>query len=303
MKAAVYERYGGPEVLHLVDDFPKPSINSQQILVKVVATAVNSGDGRIRGLQVEGVARVAMRTMMGWSAPKNPILGTVFAGTVEAVGEDVKDVTVGQSIVGSLGMKTGTYAEYVVVEKSGIFTTIPEKLSFNEAAAIPFGGLTALSFIQGYRMPQNAPVMIYGAGGAVGTAAIQVAKNMGYRVTAVARERHHDLAKELGADYWLDYTQPEFTEDQHRYALIFDCVGVLDKEMIEAKLNAGGHFTSVGGMKLAKETKENLEQLMAWVRDGHYQAVIDRVYPIEDIVAAHEYLDTKQKQGNIIVEI
>lgn len=303
MKAAVYERYGGPEVLHLVDDFPKPSINSQQILVKVVATAVNSGDGRIRGLQVEGVARVAMRTMMGWSAPKNPILGTVFAGTVEAVGEDVTEVTVGQAIVGSLGMKTGTYAEYVVVEKSGIFTTIPEKLSFNEAAAIPFGGLTALSFIQGYRMPQNAPVMIYGAGGAVGTAAIQVAKNMGYRVTAVARERHHDLAKELGADYWLDYTQPEFTEDQHRYALIFDCVGVLDKEMIEAQLNAGGHFTSVGGMKLAKETKENLEQLMAWVRDGHYQAVIDRVYPIEDIVAAHEYLDTKQKQGNIILEI
>ena len=303
MKAAVYERYGGPEVLHLVDDFPKPSINSQQILVKVVATAVNSGDGRIRGLQVEGVARVAIRTMMGWSAPKNPILGTVFAGTVEAVGEDVTEVTVGQAIVGSLGMKTGTYAEYVVVEKSGIFTTIPEKLSFNEAAAIPFGGLTALSFIQGYRMPQNAPVMIYGAGGAVGTAAIQVAKNMGYRVTAVARERHHDLAKSLGADYWLDYTQPEFTEDQHRYALIFDCVGVLDKEMIEAKLNAGGHFTSVGGMKLAKETKENLEQLMAWVRDGHYQAVIDRVYPIEDIVAAHEYLDTKQKQGNIIVEI
>lgn len=303
MKAAVYERYGGPEVLHLVDDFPKPSINSQQILVKVVATAVNSGDSRIRGLQVEGVARVAMRTMMGWSAPKNPILGTVFAGTVEAVGEDVTDVSVGQTIVGSLGMKTGTYAEYVVVEKSGIFTTIPEKLSFNEAAAIPFGGLTALSFIQGYRMPQNAPVMIYGAGGAVGTAAIQVAKNMGYRVTAVARERHHDLAKKLGADYWLDYTQPEFTEDQHRYALIFDCVGVLNKKMIAAKLNPGGHFISVGGMKVAKDTKENLDQLMAWVQDGHYQAVIDRVYPIEDIVAAHEYLDTKQKQGNIIAEI
>ncbi|MEY8371038.1 NAD(P)-dependent alcohol dehydrogenase [Aerococcaceae bacterium 50-4] len=303
MKAAVYERYGDPEVLHLVDDFPKPSINASQILVKVIAASVNSGDGRIRGLQVEGVARLAMRTMMGWSAPKNPILGTVFAGVVEAIGESVTEVEVGQAIVGSLGMKTGTYAEYVVLESDGIYTTIPKNLSFNEAAAIPFGGLTALSFMTGYRMPQNAPVMVYGAGGAVGTAAIQVAKNLGYRVTAVARERHHNIATTLGADYCLDYTKDEFQEDTHRYALIFDCVGVLDKKDVENKLNPGGHFASVGGMKVAKETKEHLEVLMSWVKDCHYQAVIDRVYPIEDIVTAHEYLDTKQKQGNIVVEL
>lgn len=180
MKAAVYDSYGGPEVLHVVDDIETPVAGDKEMLVKIVATAVNSGDARIRGLQVEGVALYAMKLMMGWSKPKNPILGTVFAGTVEAIGSQVDNFKVGERVIGSLGMKTGTYAEYVTVDMDGIVTTIPEKITFNEAAAIPFGGLTALSFIQEFNMPQNAPVLIYGAGGAVGTAAIQVAKNMGY---------------------------------------------------------------------------------------------------------------------------
>lgn len=301
MKVFKASQYGGPEVLQL-QDINEPELNTGQLLIKLKSTAANSGDARLRSLNVPGPLKIIMRLSMGWKKLRQPILGVVYAGVVEKVADDVDGFQVGDRIFGHLGMKTGAYSEKIVVDADSILCHMPDEMTFTEAAALPFGGLTALYFINKLAIQPNHSVMVYGAAGAVGSMAVQILKNQGFQqITAVAKQTHHTFLKEIGATHTLDYRSDEFLNDTHSYDMIFDAVGKLPKKIKKARLAAGGHFLTVGGLDVVKESKADLEKLVAWYQTGNLQAVVDSTYPFEELVAAHRHLDTSTKRGNIVI--
>lgn len=301
MKVFKASQYGGPEVLQL-QDINDPEVNTGQLLIKLKSTAANSGDARLRSLNVPGPLKIIMRLSMGWKKLRQPILGVVYAGVVEKVADDVDGFQVGDRIFGHLGMKTGAYSEKIVVDADSILCHMPDEMTFTEAAALPFGGLTALYFINKLAIQPNHSVMVYGAAGAVGSMAVQILKNHGFQqITAVAKQTHHTFLKEIGATHTLDYRSDEFLNDTHSYDIIFDAVGKLPKNIKKARLAAGGHFLTVGGLNVVKESKADLEKLVAWYQTGNLQAVVDSTYPFEELVAAHRHLDTSTKRGNIVI--
>ena len=301
MKVFKASQYGGPEVLQL-QDINEPELNTGQLLIKLKSTAANSGDARLRSLNVPGPLKIIMRLSMGWKKLRQPILGVVYAGVVEKVADDVDGFQVGDRIFGHLGMKTGAYTEKIVVDADSILCHMPDEMTFTEAAALPFGGLTALYFINKLAIQPNHSVMVYGAAGAVGSMAVQILKNQGFQqITAVAKQTHHTFLKEIGATHTLDYRSDEFLNDTHSYDMIFDAVGKLPKKIKKARLAAGGHFLTVGGLDVVKESKADLEKLVAWYQTGNLQAVVDSTYPFEELVAAHRHLDTSTKRGNIVI--
>lgn len=301
MKAIVCPRYGGPEVLEL-RDLPMPECKPDGLLVKVHATAVNSGDARIRGLQVKGPMRLMMRLVLGWNKPRQPVLGTVYTGVVEAVGADVTALKPGDVVWGCTpGLSLSTHAEVVAVPEASAVAKKPASLSFQDAAALLFGGTTALFFLQkaGARAGQHA--LVYGASGAVGTAAVQIARNLGLKVTAVASARNEELVRGLGADEFLDYTAPGFQLPGQQYDVVFDAVGKLTTSAGKAALKPGGAFVTVGGAAVSKETKEHLNQLAQWAEAGKLTPVIDRVWPLEEAAAAHALVDSGRKRGSAVL--
>lgn len=301
MKAYIASHYGGPEVL-VLHEINEPHISHGQMRIKLKAISVNSGDARLRSLNVPGPFKLIMRLSMGWKRLKQPILGVAYAGVVEAITSDNRDFQIGDRVIGHLGLKTGTYSEKIVVDIDSIVSKMPNTLTYNDAAAIPFGGITAQYFLKKVSVNPNHQVMVYGAAGAVGSMAIQILKNQGYHsVTAVAKEHHHGFLQQLGADRTLDYRQNEFKQDTEQYDLIFDAVGKLPKEFKKTKLKANGKFLTVGGFDIVKEKKEDLEELLTWYRDGKLQAVIDSEFSFSEMVAAHQYLDTQTKRGSIVV--
>ncbi len=304
MKAALCPKYGPPEVL-IIKDVPTPTPKKNEVLVKVVAASLNSGDARIRGLRVEGFMKWVMRIMLGFTKPRKPILGTTFSGIVEQVGESVTDFKVGDAVFGSTGFKQGCHAEYLVIsEKKGI-THKPKKASFEEAAALPFGGQTAIYFLRKGKVEEThqPAVLIYGATGAVGTAAVQIAKYYGARVTAVCSSRGKELTQELGADTVICYDQEDFTKVADTFDIIFDAVGKTNKKQCTSLLKPSGTFITVAGTDIAAERKEYLEFLSELIDNHNYQAVIDTLYPLEEIVAAHTYVDGESKKGNVVLKI
>lgn len=305
MKAIFCKKYGSPDVLEMAD-MPKPIPKANEVLIKVMATAVNSADVRVRGLVVDGFfLRLAMRIVLGFNKPRKPILGITFSGIVEEVGGNVSQYLIGEEIFGITGFKFGTYAEYIALPEKAIFIKKPKKSSFEEAAALPFGGTTALYFLRKTPLTKvsGLSVLIYGATGSVGTAAVEIAKYYEARVTAICSEAGKKLAKRLGSDEVIDYTKTDFGAYPKKFDIVFDAVGKLPKSQCKKILNPKGSYLTVGGLDTAKETKEQLELLKYLFDMEHLHANIDRIFGLDEIIEAHEYVDTGRKKGNVIVRV
>ncbi|MBY0538654.1 NAD(P)-dependent alcohol dehydrogenase [Patescibacteria group bacterium] len=304
MKAIICTNYGGPEVLKLVD-VPKPTITDTQVLIKVMASAVNSGDVRTRGLVVPGFLRIVMRMVLGFRKPRQPILGVVLSGVIESVGSKVAKWKVGDEVFALTGFRFGGHAEYAVLKENSTMELKPKNASFNEAAAIVFGGATAIYFLEaaGIKSCSQPQILIYGASGAVGTAAVQIAKSHGANVTAVCGEAGVDLVTSLGADSILVYTKDDFTKLPEKFDIVFDAVGKTTKKQCKHLLKEGGVYKTVGGLETAAERVSQLQYLRELYEAGKYRPVIDRIYPLEEMVAAHTYVDSGMKKGNVVIEV
>lgn len=327
MKAIVYTEYGPPEVLHLAE-VEKPAPQEDEVLIKVYATTVNTGDVNARGFSFvpPGLGPLA-RVMMGVGGPKKPILGNEFAGEITAVGKDVRLFAVGDKVFGIDGEDAGAYAEYKCMPEARALVQKPDVLSFEEAAAIPAGAGTALYFLREKGNIQSGQqVLINGASGGVGTAAVQIAKAFGAEVTGVCGTRNMELVKKLGADKVIDYTKEDFTRNGETYDIILDSVvGKSSYARCKASLKKNGRYlavaggvnellqmgwTSVVGSKkvffgggTASESKEILLFICDLVEAGQYRPVIDRRYPLEETAAAHRYVDTGHKTGNVVITV
>jgi NADPH:quinone reductase-like Zn-dependent oxidoreductase len=306
MRAIVYTRYGPPEVLQ-VKDVPKPIPRDNEILVKVFATTVSAGDWRLRKPDP-----LAARLMNGLLRPKNvTILGFELAGEVEAIGGGVTTFKDGDPVYAHCGFGFGGYAEYKCLSeegaapKGGVVALKPTNLTYEEAAAIPFGGLAALNILKVGDIENRNRVMVYGASGSSGVYAVQLAKHYGAEVTGVCSARNFELVQSLGADHVIDYTQEDFTKRPERYDLIFDAVGKLYSGLSRSKfrkaLAPGGEYVSVHMKRV--DQPEDLVVLKQLIEEGKLKPVIDRVYPMADIAEAHRYAETKHKKGNVVVTI
>jgi len=304
MKAVVCTIYGPPNVLRITE-IPKPEPKGNEVLVRIIATAVNSGDVRVRGLAVKGFLKLVMRFVLGFNKPRNPVLGTVLSGTVEQVGDDVTDFNPGDEVIASTAMKFGCYAQYIAMPENAVITHKPKTASFEESAAIIFGGMTAIYFLEkaGITSKPNQKVLIYGATGSVGCAAVEIAKHHKASVTAVCGEKGIELTQKLGADTILIYTQTDFSKLTDKFDIVFDAVGKITKKQCNNLLEKNGHFITVGALDVAKETKAQLEQLKQLFDSGEIHACIDRTYAVDDIVEAHHYVDSGRKKGNVVIKM
>jgi NADPH:quinone reductase-like Zn-dependent oxidoreductase len=302
MKAVVCTRYGPPEVLQL-KEVAKPAPKGNEVLIKIFATAVTSSDCIVRGFKVAFKLRLPMGLMIGFTKPRKPILGMVLAGEIEEAGEDVKRFKKGDQVYAFNITRFGAYAQYTCLPEKSVIALKPSSVTYEEAAAIPFGGILALHFLRmsGIRSGQRA--LIYGASGAVGTSAVQVARYFGAEVTGVCSSTNVDLVKSLGAGHVIDYTKEDFTKREERYDVIFDAVGKSSKADCEKALAPNGRYVSVVGYGAPKLSTEGLVFLNQLIEEGKLKAVIDRCYPLEQIVEAHRYVDLGHKKGNVVITV
>ncbi|WP_321284608.1 NAD(P)-dependent alcohol dehydrogenase [Exiguobacterium profundum] len=302
MKAVICTAYGPPEVL-VIQEVNQPKPKSNELLVRVHASAVHSGDRRLRALDVPPLGRLPMRMVVGFKAPRQPILGVVLAGIVVETGNSVKNFQVGDNVYALTGMRFGGYAEFACVNESKCVFQMPTHASFIEAAALPFGGTTSLHFLRKAHIDRANNVLIYGGAGAVGSTAVQIAKHYGVHVTAVCHERNVELVKRLGADVVVDYTKEGYDLELNTYDVVFDASGKIDKRLAKAHVRENGAFSSVAGQGPASERKEDLIFLNELFESGALQPVIDTVYQLDKIVEAHRYVDQGKKVGNVMVSI
>jgi NADPH:quinone reductase-like Zn-dependent oxidoreductase len=319
MKAIVYNEYGPPDVLQL-KEVEKPTPKDNEVLIKIHATTVTSGDCRVRKADP-----FAVRFFNGLTKPKKiTILGNEVAGEIEETGKNVTLFRKGDQVFGQTGMTLGGNAEYICLREDVALVIKPEKLSFEEAATIPFGGNTALYFLRKGNIKHSQKVLIYGASGSLGTAAVQLARNFGAEVTGVCSTSNLELVKSLGADKVIDYTQEDFTKNGQTYDIIFDttgkspfsgCVNSLkDKGIYLRAVHMSvspiirGLWTSMTSSKkviggVASELKENLLFLKDLIEGGKLKPVIDRSYAFKDIPEAHRYVDKGHKRGNVAITV
>jgi NADPH:quinone reductase-like Zn-dependent oxidoreductase len=303
MKAVICTQYGSPEVLK-IQEVPIPDVKKNQILVRIVASAVNSGDIKVRGLTGKGIQKLIMRMVLGFSKPRRSILGTVFSGVVEAVGEKVSRFKVGDKVFGMTGLSFGTYAEYISVYENGNVMHMPAKATHEEAAAIVFGGQTAIYFLEkmGITEISYGKILIIGATGSVGIAAIQLAKFYGADITAVCSSKGEELVASLGITKIILYDREDFTTGTEKFDIIFDAVGVSNKKECKHLLKAKGVYKNVLSV-YASETVYQLTLLKTLFETGAMKAVIDKTFPLEKIAEAHQYVETGRKKGNVILRI
>jgi NADPH:quinone reductase-like Zn-dependent oxidoreductase len=305
MKAVIYTRYGPPEVLQLTD-IEKPIPKDHEVLVKVMATTVTVGDTIMRGLNIPGPRwqRPLARLYLGIRKPKRPILGMELAGEIESVGKAVTRFKQGDPVFAStFGVNFGGYAEYKCLPEDGILAIKPANLTFEEAAAVPGAGMTALRCLRKGKIQPGQKVLIYGASGAVGTYAVQLAKHFGAEVTAVCSSANLDMVQSLGANPVIDYTREDFTERVTTYDLIFDAVGKLSASQAKKALKRGGIYLNVLTASGSGEKVEEFLALKKLAEAGHIKPVIDRCYPLDQIVEAHRYVDQGHKKGNVVITI
>ncbi|QDS35484.1 NAD(P)-dependent alcohol dehydrogenase [Brevibacillus brevis] len=302
MRAVVCTKYGSPDVLEL-REVEKPIPKDNEILIKVHATTVTSGDCRIRAFQSPFLLWIPMRLVLGLTKPRNPILGVELSGEVEAIGKHVKRFKKGDHVYALSGMRCGAHAEYICLKENAIVGLKPTNVTHEEAAAIPFGGTTALHFFRKGKLQKGQKVLIYGASGSVGTSAIQLAKYFGAEVTAVCSSANLDLVKSLGADKVIDYTKEDFTKKEGRYDIVFDAVGKATKTHCVKVLAPNGVFLTVDGQGIAKVRTEDLVFLKELMEAGQIKAVIDRRYSLEQVSEAHRYVETGRKKGNVVIKV
>jgi NADPH:quinone reductase-like Zn-dependent oxidoreductase len=305
LKAVVCTRYGPPEVLR-VEEVATPVPRKNEVRIRILATAVTSSDGYVRGLNLSPAYRLMGRLALGWNAPRQPVLGMVLSGEVDSVGPDARSFEAGQPVFGFNRHRFGTYAQYVCWPEDGLLATRPANLTDAEAAAIPYGGLLALHFLRKADVRAGQRVLVYGASGAVGTSAVQLARHLGAEVTGVCSTANADLVASLGATTVVDYTREDFTDQPTRYDLIFDAVG---KRKSAAALRRCRQALAPGGACVSvddgtpKLRREDLVLLGELATKGEIRPVIDRTYPLDDIVEAHRYVDTGHKRGNVVIGV
>jgi NADPH:quinone reductase-like Zn-dependent oxidoreductase len=312
MRAVMCTGYGPPDVLEL-RDVAKPVPGDLEVLIKVRATTAHRGDVRIRSFDVPRGQRFAARLVLGFTRPKNPILGMELAGEVESVGKEVTLFKPGDEVFAFTGWGLGAYAEYVClpekptrsVTKDGMLATKPANMTLEEAAAgAATGGVTALRILRKAAIEGGTKVLIYGASGSVGTYAVQLAKSFGADVTGVCSTANLDLVRSLGADRVIDYTQQDFTEGDETYDVVFDAVGKLAPPQAKRPLRKTGVYLNVdqdsgsgGG------SPEDLVFLRELIEAGKVRTVIDRRYPLEQIVEAHRFVEQGHKKGHVVVTV
>lgn len=306
MKTIIYTRYGPPEVLQL-REVEKPSPKKNEVLVKIHATTVTIGDTIMRSLNipVPGWQRFMARLYLGLRTPKRTVLGMELAGEIEATGAQVTRFKPGDQIFAStFAMNFGGYAEYKCLPENGVLAIKPANISYEEAAAIPGGGMTAYHCLKKGNIQPGQKVLIYGASGAVGTFAVQLAsRHFGADVTGVCSTANLDLVRSLGAGRVIDYTQEDFTQSDESYALIFDAVGKISPSQKKKLLKKTGKYLNVHTSSDGSNSLENLLVLKKLVEAGKVIPAIDRRYPMELIIEAHRYVDQGHKKGNVIITV
>ncbi|UCB42413.1 MAG: NAD(P)-dependent alcohol dehydrogenase [Dehalococcoidales bacterium] len=322
MKAVVCTKYGPPEVLQL-REVDKPAPRDNEVLVKIHATSVHIGDWRLRSFTVPPLFQLPFRLSVGFRGPRKKILGEELAGEIEAVGKDVKRFKEGDQVFGDTGAVLGSYAEYICLSEKALLAPKPANLTYKEAAAGPVSTLAALYYLRRAGIQSGQRVLINGASGALGTAAVQLAKHFGAEVTGVCSTTNLELVKSLGADKVIDYTQEDFTKTGQTYDIIFDAVAKKSFSQCKSSLKPGGVFllsvptlaillqmlwTSMIGSKKAilgvpKSSIEDLVFIKELLEAGKIKPVIDRTYPLEQMVEAHRYVENGHKKGNVVITV
>lgn len=319
MKAAVYTSYGPPEVVS-IQNLPTPKPTSTQLLVKVVASTVNRTDSGFRSAEY-----IVSRFWSGLLKPKFPVLGSEFAGTVVEIGDEVTEFKIGDQVFGFDDKHFGGHAEFLTIDQNAAVETIPSGISFYEAAAATEGSHYALVDIRAANVKADQHVLVYGATGAIGSAAVQILKSMNVKVTAVSNSKNVDLVKGLGADEVIDYQMQDFTQTSNRYDFIFDAVGKSSFGVCKPILKEGGIYISTelgkGGQNvwlgilsnftkgkrvlfpIPSISKEDIRYLRKLLEAGEFKPVIDRSYELAEIVEAYKYVESGQKTGNVILRV
>lgn len=305
MKAILCTKYGPPEVLQL-KAVEKPTPKNNEVRIKIFATAVTASDCIVRGtkLPVWRPMGLVMRLALGFTKPRQPILGIVFAREVDSVGKNVISFKNGDPVFGwDLFPAFGAYAEYKCIPEHGMLAIMPTNVNYEEAAAVPYGGLLALHFLKKGNIQSGHKILIYGASGSVGTSAVQLARYFGAEVTGVCSTANLALVKSLGAATVIDYTKEDFTNGGAHYDVVFNAVGKRKAKLrCEKVLTPNGKYITVDD-GTPKVHTEDLILLKELVEAGQIQAVIDKTYPLEQIVAAHGYVDKGHKKGNVIITV
>ena len=326
MKAIVHSKYGPPEVLQL-QEVEKPAPKDNEVLIKIYATTVTAGDCEMRSLKLPFLYQLVLRMGFGFRGPRNTKTGTEVAGEIEATGKAVKKFKVGDQVFGSTGMNFGANAEYVSLpeepgEMEGGVAIMPSNMTYEEAATVPFGGRDSLHFLRKGDIQSGQKILINGAGGSIGTFAIQLAKHFGAEVTAVDSTAKLDMLRSIGADQVVDYTQEDFTERDEIYDVIFDVIGKISFSNSDKVLKQNGTYLLANPvsqlvrglwtrmtsskkvvMETASGTIADLIFLRELVEAGKIKTVIDRTYPLEQIVEAHRYVETGGKLGNVVITV
>ncbi|WP_138731507.1 NAD(P)-dependent alcohol dehydrogenase [Modestobacter excelsi] len=322
MRAAVYRRFGGPDNVR-VEELPRPPVGRDDVLIQVHTSTVSAADHRARSREVPRGLWLLAAVGIGAFRPKRPVLGMDVAGVVEAVGSEVTRFAPGDEVIAMLGGAFGGHAEYARVRQDGPIALKPRSMTFEDAVTLVFGGLTARGFLGQAHVAPGATVLVNGASGAVGSAAVQLAKPAGAHVTGVCSGGNRDLVTELGADRVIDHTVDDFTAEAATYDVIVDCVGNASFERVRHLLKPGGALllviTDLPGLLRAplrsrrtdhvvtagpgQGTAEDLAALVDLAEAGSFRAVRDRTFDLGDIAEAHRYVDTGRKRGNVVVRI
>lgn len=309
MKAYVCKKYGSPEVLE-IKQCEKPSQNKDEVLIKIYATSVTNSDIFIRSSKVSLKLLLPFRLMIGIWRPRQKIIGQVFAGEIIDVGKNIENYKVGNKVYGLTGFSLGAYTDYKKMKeinsKQGCFALMPDNISYEEATAAAYGGLLALQSLEKENIKQNDKVLIYGASSTSGITAMQYLKNIGVEVTSVCSESKFDFVKSLGADKVLDYNNDDSIKKLEKYNIIFDCVGkARSSNLKKASRNHIADkkdFISIDDTPLVLST-ERLERIKGLVEKNIIKPINDKVFPFEQMVEAHRYVELGHKTGNVAVTV